>query len=514
MFATNVDNADLVSITGVSYSEGIHVITAQTLATALGGILAAFCVVPAIYRAGMYTNAEYLEARFGPATRVLSALIQIQYRTTLLGLMMVSVLLLLTGMVGLEPVAAWLIIVGLVILAAGYTTWGGLKSVVVTDALQGLIIMIGAAVILTTVWNEVGGISGMREKLATADARAIQTDASAATTLSGQQPAADLPHISRYYGDDGRTPPYIIVIGWMIVVSGYWTVNHTQTMRMMGSRTLWDMKMAAVFGTAISIPLMVGCVALGLFGRALFPAFEKPDQLYPHMADIFLGPGLKGLIVAAIVAAAVSTFDSLGSALSAVFTRDIYARLIVRDANDAHYVRAGRVATVVILALGFAWVPFIMAKGTLVNAFLTLVPVFVTPLFTIYLFGVLTRVHRKSAIAGLTCGAVYGMIALLDREVRDTAWIPTWFSGKWPAFCWSMSLTGLAMIAVTLWLGRQPADDRLRLEQTGWLARSREALPVLREHPFAEQVPWLLRPHYLASALLAVTAYLVFGVFW
>ena len=73
MLATNLDNADLVSITGLVYREGLHVLTVHTVGSVTGGILAAFFVVPAIYRAGFYTNAEYLEARFGVSSRVLSA---------------------------------------------------------------------------------------------------------------------------------------------------------------------------------------------------------------------------------------------------------------------------------------------------------------------------------------------------------------------------------------------------------------------------------------------------------
>src|SRR5690606_24192241 len=90
MFATNVDNADLVSVTGKTFSEGLHLITVYALGSALGGILASFFVVPTMYRAGFYTNAEYLEARFGVTTRVLSALIQIQYRSSMLGLIIWS----------------------------------------------------------------------------------------------------------------------------------------------------------------------------------------------------------------------------------------------------------------------------------------------------------------------------------------------------------------------------------------------------------------------------------------
>ncbi len=177
-------------------------------------------------------------------------------------------------------------------------------------------------------------------------------------------------------------------------------------MRLAGARSLWDMKMAALFGATISMPIMVGCASIGLFGRALFPEFEAPDRLYPHLADLYLGVGLKGMVVAGILAAAISTFDSMGSSLSALFTRDIYARLFVNDRDDAHYVKVSRWATVVILASGFAYVPFIGSKETMLQAFLTLIPVFVTPLLTIYLIGIFTAAHRKAGIAGIMVAPV------------------------------------------------------------------------------------------------------------
>ena len=71
----------------------------------------------------------------------------------------------------------------------------------------------------------------------------------------------------------------------------------------------------------------------------------------------------------------------MGSSLSAVFTRDVYARLLVRNREDAHYVKVTRWATICILGIGFAYIPFISGKDTMLKAFLTLIPVFVTPLF-------------------------------------------------------------------------------------------------------------------------------------
>jgi SSS family solute:Na+ symporter len=495
MFATNIDNADLVSLTGTSYKEGLHIITVHTLGSLIGASFAAFFLVPAMARAKQFTNAEYLETRFGPAARVLSALIQIQYRSSMLGLMIWAIYLLLTKFLGMGSPAAWISIVGLVVAAAIYTSWGGLKSVVMTDALQGVIMFVGMGVIFVAVWNAAGGWSNMIE------------------TIS-KQGNSDLAHVGRYFGDDGKTSPVLILIGWTIIGCGYWTVNHSQTMRLAGARSFWDMKMAAILGATISMPIMVACASMGLFGRALFPDFSNPDELYPHMADTYLGIGAKGLVVAAIFAAAISTFDSIGSSLSALFTRDIYARHISSQRDDRHYLKVSRWATIVILALGFAYIPFISSKDNMLKAFLTLIPVFVTPLFTVYLIGIFTHAHPRAGIIGLVSGSTYGLIALIDREIYDVAWLSTEFTGRWAALTWAMMFTSLGAMATTLVLGKQPEQMRVAKQQRGWLQSSSESLSSLPEHPFKTTPPRWLQPEPIATLLIILTATLLFLFFW
>ena len=519
MFATNVDNADIVSVTGKTYNDGLHIISVYAIGSAVGGILAAFFVVPAIYRAGFYTNAEYLEARFGVAARVLSALIQIQYRSSMLGLMLYAVFVLLTGLQIVGPRSAWALIVGIVICSGIYTAWGGLKSVVWTDALQGIVMMVGCLVIFLAVWNAAGGWSGLREKLVANGARQGARD-------------VDLLHIGRYDGlsattaspDSSRPAAFgalLVVLGWTIVGSGYWTVNHTQTMRLMGSRSLWDMRMAVIVGVAVSLPVMIAVACLGVFGRVLPEMHDltTADSLYPRMVNQYLGVGLKGLVVAGVVAAAISTVDSMGSALSAIFTRDIYARLLVTDREDHHYVVVGRWATICVLLLGFLYLPFILLQKNMLDAFLTLIPVFVTPLLTMYLLGVLTRVSRPSGLIGLIVGSAYGVLALYGREapridwLPNATWVPFWLTNQWAALAWSLLITSTTMAFVTCLSGGATAELSF-VTQSGWLARSREALPPLREHPFVGDVPWWAAPRLHATLLLLVCGYVVFVMFW
>ena len=377
--------------------------------------------------------------------------------------------------------------------------------------------IVAAIVIFTVVWNAVGGWTGMTSALEAADA---------ATETATEQPLVDLPHIGRYHGDSGSIPPYLVVLGWVIIGSGYWTVNHTQTMRLMGSRSYRDMKLAALFGVALSLPVMVISACLGVLGRGIadLPVMEKSDELYPILANDYLGPGLKGLVVAGVVAAVVSTFDSMGSALSAIFTRDVYARLIVPDRPDRHYVLVGRISTVVVLLLGFAYLPFIWKQEHMLKAFTTLIPVFVTPLFTIYMAGVFTRAHRKAGVIGLLCGSAYGLLALCDRQFADTfddvdwlssffLWLPAWFTERWVALSWSILFTAVPMLITTMVLGKSHEDEIPAVEERGWLGRSREELPPMPEVSAETDRPWL-NPEWLAVLLLVVTAWVTFGLFW
>jgi len=525
MFATNVDNADIVSVAGKTYATGLHILSVYSLGSILGGILAGFYIVPRMYRAGLYTNAEYLEARFGIGARILSALIQIQYRTTMLGLMLWSVYLLLTGLDVLSPNQAWILIVVLVICSGIYTAWGGLRSVVWTDALQGLVMMVGVAVIFCAVWQAAGGWSGAIENLT------AQSQGQAEPNGNLER----LTHIGHYDGSDGDYTPfqfsmggkrfnpgaYVVVLGWSIIGGGYWVVNHTQTMRLMGARSIWDMKMAACVGVGISLPVMIALACLGVFGRSLSAdELVKPDEIYPQLIKEYMGIGLKGLVVAAVVASAVSTVDSMGSALSAIFTRDIYARLFAPNKTDEHYVIVGRWATAGVLLIGFLYLPFIAMQRNMLDALTTLIPVFVTPLFAMYVIGAFTSVHRRSGMIGLLVGSAYGVFALYDRESRHIGWlyeldgVPAWLTDRWAALCWSFLITSIAILAASLSWRSQKEDEIQQVRQTGWLERSRESLPEFREHPFHNKVPPWAIPELYAIFITAISFYVVFVAFW
>ncbi|MEZ6047238.1 MAG: hypothetical protein R3C11_16980 [Planctomycetaceae bacterium] len=396
-----------------------------------------------------------------------------------------------------------------------------------TDALQSFIIFAGCAAIFFSVWSQVGGWSGLENKLNTLpDPYWVESNGWVGLTEEQQlpteeenlirQPLRNWVRIGSFVNPGDPTPPILILLGWVIIGLGYYTVNHTQTMRLMGARSLWDMKMAAILGAAIGIPLMMMVILLGLFGRVLYPDMTvgevKADELFPMLANDYLTTGFKGVVMAGIVSATISTFDSMGSAISALFTRDIYARWILPGRTEEHYLKVGRYATVGVLLMGFLYIPYIISHRNMIDATQNLISVFVTPLFTIYVMGTLTPVPRQSGLVGLITGGFFGLLCFLQRQEwleLLIGWeLPEIFVNRWYVYFWSIGLTGGAMLISLLFWPPQYVS-----QLSGEVAAQADLPPVI-EHPFSGKLPSWLEPRWYAFALILLNLWVIFGLFW
>ena len=264
MFATSVDGGEYVAVNGATYQDGLVMFTGVVFGVGVGGMIAAFVVMPGMYRAGLFTNAEYLEHRFGISARIISVLVQIQYRTATLATIAVALHLMLTEVAALPSYSAWILIVGLTAATTLYAAWGGLKTIAAADVLLGALMLFSTLVLWSVIWQEAGGWTGTRTAL---------------VGQLGEREAQKLLHIGS--GGDAGSHPIVVVIGWCLIATGYFVVNHTQTMKMFGARSLWDLKMSVVAGTALIILSGYFSSSLGLLGRALVPGLSNPDLIYP-----------------------------------------------------------------------------------------------------------------------------------------------------------------------------------------------------------------------------------------
>jgi SSS family solute:Na+ symporter len=532
MYATAIDSSDLVADSGGTYTLGLSYFATNWVGVVGGWAVAAFVIFPTIYRAGMYTNAEYLEARFGPSVRVLCALIQVQYRTLVLAIIATTLYLTLSIVCGWGS-GAWWAVVAIAVLASIYTALGGLRSVAVTDALQFGVMTIAGLIIWVLVWNQVGGWEGTAQRLAAhepglasellqaghddlkrEDVRDVEPEAIKRKLLTGGSYDSEAGEITR------RTPAWLVAVAFVIVGVAYSIVNHTQAMRMFAAKSEWDMKMAVWVAGAAMLAMTFFNLTMGVMGRALFPdpsvlPHARTDAIYPHLVAQFATTGLTGIVVAGVLAASFSTFDSIGSTLSALLTRDVYARLFVRDKDDRHYMRVGQCLTPIIIGGSFVYVPFMRAG--MLEFYIDLTSTFVIPLLTLFLMGVLTRVHRRAGLIGLLVGAAYGVMRLLAAPVAEDfgiAILPSIMANRFAAYLFSMLITAGTMVVTSLFLGWEPAGKLLHVEQSGWLRESQLAIEELAagRGDEATTIAWL--PPVLACVAVIIGCVLSFVVFW
>ncbi len=517
-FSTAVDSGDYVAIAGGAYRFGLSQISQWWLGIAIGWfVLSCFVIVP-MYRSGVYTNAEWLEFRFGPATRIMAVLINLQSRTNVVGNIFFSLYLVLNIIGGISPSWSWSIVVAIAATAVLYVVTGGLESDVITNALQAMAMIVASVVLWGIVWFRVGGWQGLEQKLASQDSRLPEV----------------LLHVGGYSPPEAS--PFLVVFGLIVGLTTYAVINQYEAIRFLGARSEWDFKMGAVLASGITAFCLWFNVSLGPLARADFPNLEIIDSAYPLLAKKYLPAGLIGLVLAGLVAAGYSTFASIGMGISSLFVRDVYARFLVKRATDDHYTRVGKISVPVILALGFAYVPFLQ-EGMLVF-YLRLAGAVAVPLMTVMLLGIFTRVHRATGAIGLFTGLAYGISSILGDRLQ---WpLPPWYTNMWWAYLWNIVLPASVMLiaskVITLRRGPATAEEieglvytrerpkvdvrelmgrRLAILKGTWLQNTLLKTPEKPEFPFPEnQITWFRRPSWWMIAYLVVVCYLLFVVLW
>jgi len=518
LYATLVDSTDLVVDSGATYGGGVKFYLINWIGCIGGWLLLAHGIILPMYRSGMYTNAEYLESRFGLSARVTSVLVQVLYRTVILGMISTTNFLTLKIVCGWGDAMAWTVVSCIAVLATFYTMAGGLKMVAITDSLQSIVMILATVVFFFIVANEVGGWSGLQAKLTAESAELEQqmmhtgSDVITRTDATALGQAEIEKHLRLGGTHDEATkqivhhsPAWLACLSLILAGLAYSIVNHTQSMRLLGARNERHLKQSVAFAGVVLIGATFLAQSLGLFGRALFPdidtlpvdeSIRSKDAIFPVMVRDLTSAGLKGLIIAGVMAAAFSTYDSIGSTLSALLTRDVYRRMIAPDRDDAHYLAVGRWLTPIIIFGSFLYIPALLSGG-MIDFYLKVVSSFVVPLLVVYLIGSFTRAHRSSALVGLVAGGGFGLYAFAAKSFSDTtALLP-------PALMDGNATGPVTFLVTTLAMG------------INTLIRGRENSPLFWQSPDAlgqaEDTGKL--PLALGLAVLALGLFLGFVIF-
>ena len=224
---------------------------------------------------------------------------------------------------------------GIAILAAfagAYTAYGGLKAVVWSDLLQGTILVIGGAI---TTWFGLRAIGGW-------DALMEQAGDKFHTVLPLDHP--ELPWFAIFFS------------GLWIANIFYWGCNQYITQRTLAARDLRHGRYGIVFAAYIKLIIPLIVVVPGIIAWILYaPEFERSDMTYPMLLQRLLPTGLSGLMFAALLAAIVSSLDSMLNSAAMIFTVDMYQRRLRPQASQRHLITVGRWSTVLFLVIASAW---------------------------------------------------------------------------------------------------------------------------------------------------------------
>jgi len=406
--ATDIGPETYIGVTGIVAATGLAWLNYDWLpACAIPCIISAWFFVRHYRRSGVYTIPEFIERRYNAPMRVLWGVLFIIVRTLTLGVVIYTMALPLSLIVGWPWWLSLLVAAG---VTGIYCFLGGLTGVMITDVLQFIIMIVCAAGLIIFSLREVGGWDGLYSALPRQMFHVV---------LSRTEGNADT-----WWG--------AMFIGTLSLGLAYWCTDQNTLQRTFACRSDAESRAALVVGSIIKYPMTFIWGLVGLCAAVLFKDViaENPDNAMPKIVTSLLPVGTAGAAITALYAAGMSSCDSLLTSMSTVLTRDIYQRFLVKDKPDMHYVWAGRVSIILILICGtlFATVVF-PVFGAAYVAWQSVLSYIQFPLFATLALGIFyKKATALPAFIGLLTGSVSAFV--LDRFVGP-ALVPYWWSFVW-----------------------------------------------------------------------------------
>lgn len=416
MFAANISTVHLVSLAEAAYKYGLVFGHFEWMA-GFTLILLSLFFAPLYLRSRVPTLPDFLERRFNRRCRDLLAVVSLFSAIVIhIGIALYTAAFVLRGILGLAPGATlfgfdalMFFIVTLGVLTGVYTMLGGLLAVVWTESIQTVLLLLGAIVITVIAWDRVGGWSVLSATLA-----------AKAHPLAGTAPdipaaTANFLHMARSASDLSGLPWYSVILGYPVLGIWYWCADQTIVQRVLAARDETQARLGPLFCAFLKITpvfffVLPGaiCVALvqnnAFHGEAPATAADTYTFLITHLLPV----GLKGLVTAAMLAAAMQTCSAALNSTATLFAYDIYKRW--RPATTDHQlVVIGKWTTVVATLLAIVWSPLLSHYNTIYDGLVRLVSYVSPPITAVFLAGVFwRRASAKGAYITMTSGAAIG----------------------------------------------------------------------------------------------------------
>ncbi|MDE6454309.1 MAG: sodium:solute symporter [Muribaculaceae bacterium] len=470
IFASNIGSEHLIGLAGSGASSGMAMAHWEIQGWMI--LILGWVFVPFYSRSMVYTMPEFLEKRFNPQSRTILATISlISYVLTKVAVTVYAGGLVFQQVFGIDRLWGidffWIAAVGLVLITALYTVFGGMKSVLYTSVLQTPILLLGSLIILVLGLRELGGWD---EMMRICSAVKVNDYGDTMTNLIRSNSDAQYPWIGALVGS--------AVIGFW-----YWCTDQFIVQRVLSGKDEREARRGTIFGAYLKLLpvflfLIPGMIAFALHQQSgdFLPltAAGSPnsDAAFPTLVAKLLPAGVKGLIVCGILAALMSSLASLFNSSAALFTIDFYQRFRP-NTPPQRLVRIGQAATVVIVVLGILWIPVMRSVGDVLYLYLQDVQSVLAPgIAAAFLIGILwKRATAQGGMWALISGLVIGLCRLGAKVYYSNADVLPgsenvfkylFFDVNWLFFCGWMLVFCLAVGVVVSLCTRAPEPEKIR----------------------------------------------------
>lgn len=393
LFATNIGAEHLVGLSGDAYRYGLSAGTVELTTCWTLGFAVVF-LFPFYIRNKVFTTPEFLETRYHPAARVLfSGLMLAISITTKMAFHLYAGALVLRGLVGWDVMTVvW--IMGTV--AACVTIIGGFTAVAYTDSVQTAIIILGCALMLFTGLHRVGGWHELARRVPQAV------------------------HMAKPYSDPNY-PFWGVLLTAVYGGTFYWGVDQVNVQRVLGAKNIDHARWGAMFTVFLKLAPVFIFALPGVIALALFPGRDSKTTFVTLLNDL-LPVGIRGLLLAALLASLIGSTLSVMNSVSTLTVRDFFLHFRPGTGERAQ-VKIGRFAIVVATLLGVMAAYAVYKTPDGLYKYLQAVSLYLElPVAPAIVFGILSkRVTAAGALASVLVGSVFSVLFVTDQLIGPAA---------------------------------------------------------------------------------------------
>jgi len=491
VFSSNIGSEHLVGLAGSGATDGVAMAHYELHAWCL--LVLAWIMVPFYMRSKVFTMPEFLERRFSPVNRtVLSIISLVAYILTKLavgifaGGVVFAVLIPDITFLGLD--SFWIGSILVIVLTGIYTIMGGMRAVAYTSAIQTVILVVGSAFVTYFGLKALGGWGALRE-WAGSEMFNLWKPLVPEGVAGTWAPVKESGRMAWYFNDNY---PWIGMLFCAPIVGlWYWCTDQYIVQRVLGAQNETDARRGSICSAALKLlPVFIfiipGMIAFALAKSGQNAALQQEmldangnvirdnaQQAFPLLVAQVLPIGIRGVVVAGLLAALMSSLAGAFNASAALFTIDFYSKLRPK-APEKQVVWVGRVATAVMVLIGLAWIPVIKGGKGLYDYLQGVQAYLAPPIFVVFFLGVFSkRLNAKGCLWALIVGFVLGLFRLaVDTPVKLKSIFPD-FAYTEGSFLWIVNniyfqyysllifLVCIAVMVIVSHLTEEPAYSKI-----------------------------------------------------